>query len=280
MMKWLLIVPAALYLVVVGLVYVFQRSLMYSPGSSVVSPTVAGVPEMKPVTVKTDDGLSIEGWHAEGDANAPTIVLFHGNAGTVADRAFKARIFLDAGYGVVLAGYRGFGLNPGKPGEQGLYSDARAILGYLGENAIGTKDIVLYGESLGSGVAVQMAYELARKQNPFDTGVFRLSGLVLEAPFTSMGDAAASHYPWLPARLLVWDRFDSIDKIGETASPLLVIHGRRDRTVPFQQGVTLYDSGNGPKEALWLDEAAHANVYDFGAGEAIVSWLDRVSGNR
>jgi len=270
-MKWFLIVPAALYLLIVGVVYVFQRNLMYAPGHHMETPTHVGVSEMEAVSVETGDGLVIESWYAAGDPGKPTIVLFHGNAGTLDDRAFKARQFLDAGYGVALAGYRGFGRNPGKPDEQGLYSDARAILDHVDKIAPDETGIVLYGESLGSGVAVQMAYEAVIA--PGSSWKRRMAGLILEAPFTSMADAAASHYPWLPARMLVWDRFDSIEKIGGVEAPLLVIHGRRDRTVPFRQGVSLFDAAPEPKQAVWLEEAGHVNVYDFGAADHILEWL-------
>jgi len=272
LVKWFLVVPAAVYLLILSVVYVLQRNLMYSPGHSIQLPADVGVPEMKIISARTDDGISITSWFAPPVEGKPTIILFHGNAGTLDGRAFKARYFMDAGYGVLLAGYRGFGENEGKPTEQGLYKDARAILHHHAESGDSGKKIVLYGESLGSGVAVQMAYELASK-NDSDYQI-SVQGLILEAPFTSMGDAAAYHYPWLPARLLVKDRYDSINKIQSVDAPLLIIHGRRDRTIPFEMGEKIFLTALEPKSTVWLVDAGHVNVYDFGAGTHIVEWLD------
>ena len=273
-LKWALIAPAAAYLLIIGVVYVFQRHLMYYPGHTVPMPVDVGVPEMDVLFLPTTDGLVIESWRAQPTSGKPTIVLFHGNAGTLADRAYKARLFIDAGYGVILAGYRGFGRNDGKPSEQGLYRDARAVFAFLDKEAAETgdepKDIILYGESLGSGVSVQMAYEFSIQVNQAKN---RIAGVILEAPFTRMVEAAAYHYPWLPTRVLVWDRFDSIDKISSIGVPLLDVHGRSDRTVPFEQGEKLFSEASEPKHAVWLDGAGHVNVFDFGAGDHILAWL-------
>lgn len=269
-MKWILIVPAVLYLAVVGVIYVFQRSLMYAPGHTLETPAEAGVPEMVPFTAETSDGLVIESWFAASKTGQPTVVLFHGNAGTLDGRAFKARVFLDAGFGVLLAGYRGFGRNPGKPTEKGLYADARAALDYLRQYHPET-GIILYGESLGTGVATHMAYEAANSAD--DDESLRIRGLILEAPFTSMAAASAYHYPWLPARLLVWDRFDSIEKIAAIKVPLLVLHGARDRTVPIAQGMALFEAATSVKTPVWLDAAGHVDVFDHDAGAHILEWL-------
>ena len=264
-----------MYLAIIGLVFVFQRHLMYSPGRVVPTPADVGVPEMDVVFLPTIDGLVIESWYAKSASGKSTIIFFHGNAGTLADRAYKARLFMDAGYGVVLAGYRGFGRNDGKPTEQGLYRDAQAVFNFLENEDIDSGDkpggLVLYGESLGSGIAVQMAREFAELADA--TGANRITGVILEAPFTSMSDAANYHYPWLPTQILVWDRFDSIEKISSIGVPLLVIHGRKDRTVPFEQGEKLFSVASDPKQALWLSDAGHVDVYDFGAGEHVLRWL-------
>lgn len=274
-LKWLLVFPVAMYLLIVAMVFVFQRNLMYMPGQSVASQSDVNVPEMISVTVETDDGLAIECWVAKAAPGKPTIVLFQGNAGALDDRAFKARIFMDDGYGVILAGYRGFGGNDGKPTEQGLYKDARAVLSLFDNQSAETGseaiDVIFYGESLGGGVAVHLAHEIAQKR--VTAAHFQLRGVILEAPFTSMADAAAFHYPWLPARSLVKDRFDSIDKIQSIHTSLLIIHGRKDRTVPFEQGQKLFVKASEPKTAAWLDDAGHVDVFDFGAGEHILSWL-------
>lgn len=252
---------AVAYIAVVAAMFAFQRNLMYHPHGGGAAPAAVGVPEMAVVQVTTDDGLDIEGWYAAPPApDAPLIVLFHGNAGHISMRGFKARVFLDAGFGVMLAGYRGFE-GPGQPSEEGLYRDARAALAWLGEQGIEPAQTVLYGESLGTGVAVQMATE------------YQVGAVVLEAPFTAMPDVAAEVYPWVPVRWLTLDRYDSLGKIKDTSAPLLVIHGERDSIVPARFGRRLFEAAPEPKRGVFLPEADHINLYDHGAGEATVAFV-------
>ncbi len=267
-MKWLVLSALGGYLLVVALVYVFQRSLMYAPGGATASPSQAGVAEMAPLTLRTADALDIVSWYGAPSATGPVAVIFQGNAGALADRGFKARVFLDAGFGVLLVGYRGYSGNPGKPSEAGLYADARAALDYLRQQSIDPQRCLLYGESLGTALAVQMAMEVA--QDGTGQGV---GAVVLEAPFSSMAAAASVHYPWLPARWLVRDRYDSIQKIREIAAPLLLIHGALDRTVPYAQGRSLYDTALQPKQGLWLEDAGHNDVFEHGTGAAMLAWI-------
>ena len=148
-----------IYAALVGGLYLFQRQLIYHPSQFMASPAQAGVAEMQTLSVTTDDGLALTFWYRPALPGQPTLVFFHGNGGNLSGRGFKARPYLDAGFGVVLAAYRGYGGNPGKPSETGLYADARAQLGFLRRQGVAPAQWVLYGESLGSGVAVQMAYE-------------------------------------------------------------------------------------------------------------------------
>lgn len=275
MLKLTVIGVACGYVALTALVYTFQRSLMYFPSRGPLpSPEESGVADMSPVTLRTSDGLSITSWFSvPSGPEGKTVVLFHGNAGTLADRADKARHFLDAGHGVMLVGYRGFSGNPGKPTEPGLYRDARTALQFVKDQGVASRDTVLYGESLGSGIAVQVAYEQAEIVR-HDDGVQPYAGIVLEAPFTSMAEAAAVHYPWLPARYLVRDKYASIHKIDLISAPLYVMHGGRDRTVPQGHGKRLYDHAKEPKQAHWMPEAGHVDLYDHGAAGPLVKWLN------
>jgi len=266
MIKATLLTLALGYVTVVLLLYIFQRNLMYLPGGNPGIPADSAVPEMKVETIRAEDGIETVSWFAPAKQNQKTIVLLHGNAGHIADRDFKARHFMDAGYGVMLVGYRGFGGNPGQPTEEGIYADTRAAIGVLRSRGVPNGDIVLYGESLGSGVAVQMAKEMAESGTPS-------GGVILEAPFTSMADAAAYHYSWLPARYLVRDRYDTRAKIAAIAAPLLLIHGDHDRTVPQPLGKEVFSLAEEPKEALWLAGAGHVNIYDFDVVEPMLVWL-------
>ena len=258
------------YVTFVGGLYLFQRNLLYYPDASLSSPSAAGVAEMRAVKTFTEDGFSHTSWYAPAAQGLPTLVYFQGNAGNISDRGHKARPYLDAGLGVLLAGYRGYGGNGGSPTEVGLYADGRAALSFLKEQGINNGKIVLYGESLGSGVAVRIAWEMAKS--------LPAAAVVLEAPFTSMGDAAQYHYPYVPARWLLKDGYPSASLIADVKSPLLIVHGEQDRTVPFDFGVRLYERARPPKENRWVAGAGHNNLYDFGVAGAVVDFLKKTTG--
>ena len=256
------------YLVFVGGLYLLQRNLMYHPDHAVPSPTASGAPEMMAVTLSTGDGLALLAWYRPPARGALSMVYFHGNAGHIGHRASKVRPYLDAGLGVLLVSYRGYGGNPGSPTEAGLYADGRAALAFLAEQGVPPHMTVLYGESLGCGVAVQVAGELARSEP--------VAAVVLESPFTGIGDVAASHYPFVPARWLVKDRFDSAEKIAGIRAPVLIIHGEMDRIVPVRFGRRLFEAAAEPKESRWIRDAGHNDLYDFGAAETVIAFLRKV----
>jgi fermentation-respiration switch protein FrsA (DUF1100 family) len=254
------------YGVLIGVLYFIQRSMMYFPWSEVPTPGESGVPEMRPVNLATADGLTLTSWYFPAAAGKPTVVFFHGNAGHIGHRGFKGRVFLDAGFGLVLVGYRGFGGNPGRPDETGLYADGRAALAFLARSGVPSGRVVLYGESLGSGVATQLAVEAAKNGTP-------VGAVVLEAPFSSVAAAAQHHYPYLPAYWLVKDRYDSIEKIADIGAPLLVVHGERDHVIPTRMGCEIFSAAREPKESLWLADADHNNLFEHGAGSRVVAFI-------
>jgi fermentation-respiration switch protein FrsA (DUF1100 family) len=250
------------YLLMLAAMYLFQRSLIYVPDRTRPEPSQFGVPEMIPVTLETDDGLAILAWwRPPAGAGAPTMVYFHGNAGHIGNRGDKVRPYLDQGWGVLLTTWRGYSGNPGQPTEQGLYADGRAALTFLAKAGITPARTVLYGESIGSGPAVELA-----------TG-FAAGALILEAPFTSLPDAGARHYPIFPVRLLARDRYDSLAKIASVRSPLLVVHGGRDRVVPQVLGRRLLEAANEPKTGLFPAAAGHNDLYEFGAARAVIAFV-------
>ena len=258
----------AAYMGLVGALYVAQRHLMYHPGGPSLSPTAAGVPEMRTIELKTRDGLLVSSWYAPPKSGQPTLVYFHGNAGAIVDRAEKARPYLNHGYGVLLAGYRGYGGNPGSPSEQGLYADGEAVIEFLKTQGILPAAQIMYGESLGTGIAVEMAHRLAVSATP-------VGAVVLEAPFTSMPDAAAGHYPYVPAKLLVKDRYDSLAKISDIDAPLFIFHGDQDKVVPQKLGKQLFEAASEPKQVHWITGANHNNLYDFGGALEAIRFIDR-----
>ena len=257
---------AGVYCAVLVLMYVGQRHLMYQPGKVLPPVNQTLIPDAVVETVASDDGLALVSWFLPPSNDMPVVVYFQGNAATIADRDYKVAPWHEAGYGIWLVGYRGFGGNPGSPTEDGLYADARASLGALADKGIGPNRIILYGESLGSGIATQIAKELADQGTP-------ARGVVLEAPFTAMGDAAQDHYPFLPARLLVKDIYDSLTKISSIGTSLMIVHGDRDRVVRQDHGRRLFAAAQHPKTALWIKGAAHNNLYDFGAGDQVAKFF-------
>ncbi len=249
---------AAAYVLVVACMYMFQRSLMYFPDTN----KPALVEDVSEITVTTQDGLEITGWYIESRKGKPVILYFHGNAQDHAVRLPRVQPYIEEGYNVLLAGYRGYAGNPGNPTEEGLYADARAYLAALKEKGFQDKDTILYGESLGTGVAVQMAFE-----NP------DMRALVLEAPYTSTVDVGAWRFFWAPVRLLMKDRFDSLSKIKDITMPLIIKHGHRDQVIPFRFGKELYEAANEPKIFLEFEGADHNNLMANGGAEGILAHL-------
>ncbi|MGE5476905.1 MAG: alpha/beta hydrolase [Bacteroidales bacterium] len=256
------------YALLLGGLAVFQRDMIYHPDPAMPAPDQVGVPEMVPVPVRTSDGLVVTGWYAPPrQAGRSTIVYCHGNARTLAHRAHKARRLLDAGYGVFLVGYRGYGGNPGRPSENGLYADARAVVGWLMGRGVPATRLVLYGESLGTGVATQLATELAD-----------LRGVVLEAPFTRLPDLAPVYLPPGFAPAVMLDQYDSIAKMGGVRARLLVVHGEDDGVVPVSMGRRLLQAAATDAEGVFIAAAGHNNVWDLGGATAALRFLARLHG--
>ena len=247
------------------LVWVLQRSLIYIPFREVPSPEEMGLTGVETVSLPTADGLALAGWFLPSPAPAPsgTVIVFNGNAGNRAYRAPLAAGLVEQGYQVLLFDYRGYGENEGAPSERGLLADARAARAYLvGRPDVDATRLVYFGESLGSGVAVALAAE------------HQPAALVLRSPFTSLVDVGRFHYPFLPVRSLLKDRFDSIDAIGRVASPVLVVAGDGDRIVPVDQSRRLFDAIRGPGELLIIEGADH-NDFALLAGDQMMAAVGR-----
>ena len=260
-----------IYGLVVASLYLFQRRILFVPGTTPLDREAVGVPDMNDADLITDDGLTLRSWYRAAMPRRPTIVYFQGNAGTIGGRGFKARPLMDHGYGVLLVGHRGYGGNPGFPSESGLIDDGRAALKFLAAQGVRAKDIILYGESLGSGVAVALAAGMSDEEPP--------GAIILEAPFTSIVEIAASRYRFVPVRFLIKDRFDSLARVDQIHSPMLILHGARDGVIDSQQGKTLYEAANEPKQFVLFDEGRHSDLYDHGALEAVVGFVDNLWDN-
>ncbi|MBO0736506.1 MAG: alpha/beta hydrolase [Alphaproteobacteria bacterium] len=262
-MYWVLGSVLATYGLVVGGLYAFQRHLLYFPAGERPALGELSVLGVREVQVRTADGLSLLSWYLPPGDRRPVIAYLHGNGGHIGYRAERLRGFARKGYGVLMLEYRGYGGNPGTPSEAGFRADGAAALDFLAGCGIDPDRLVVYGESLGSGVAVALA---ATRQ---------IGALVLEAPLTSVADVAQYHYSFVPAAALVRDRFDSLSRIGHVKAPILVLHGERDRVVPVRFGRALFEAAPEPKE-LWIAaQAGHDNLAGFGALEAVRSFVDR-----
>lgn len=259
---------ASIVAAVLSLVWVMQRRLMYFPTGDVPAPREVGLPGVE-VAFNTTDGLALSGWFVAASgisSRVITVLVFNGNAGNRAHRAPLAAAFHRHGWQTLLVDYRGYGGNPGTPTEKGLAADSRAARAYLaGRPDVDMSRIVYFGESLGTAVAIGLADE----HPP--------AALILRSPFTSMVDLGRQHYPFLPVRLFLRDRFRAIDRIRGIRVPLLVIAGGRDRIVPIENSRRLYDEAIAPKTLLVFPAADH-NDEELLAGDemirAIVQFLE------
>jgi fermentation-respiration switch protein FrsA (DUF1100 family) len=251
------------YAALVGGLFLFQRQLIYFPDKT--RPELAGLEQLgvREIVLATEDGLSLLSWYLPGHPGRPVILYFHGNGGHLGHRVERLLRFAREGYGVLMLEYRGYGGNPGTPTENGFYTDARAALGFLEHEGVAANRLVLYGESLGSGVAVELAAQ------------HDVAGVILEAPFTSVAEVAQCHFPYIPAARLVIDRFDSRSRIGKVRAPILVLHGERDRVVPVRFGRALFEAAPQPKEGWFAPEAGHEDLGRYGGLDAAVAFIER-----
>lgn len=253
---------AALYVAVLAAMYLNQRNLLYHPDRAS-PPLPAGMDE---VWLTAEDGVRLNAWYAPPKDNRGVVLFLHGNAGNLALPAAKLQDYLQAGHGVLAIDWRGYGKSQGLPSEEGLFADGRAALAFLKEKGVGFERVVLHGESLGSGVAVLLASEN------------RFAGIVLEAPFLSVAEAAQSHYPYLPARWLVKDRFDNLSRIAQVQAPILILHCESDRTVPVAHGRALLAAAGPKARGLFFPGGGHMESFDQGGRAATLDFIREVLG--
>ena len=239
-----------IYISLLVLLFIFQRNLMYHPEENNYSGDKLEV-EVEKVKILTSDGINLLGWFHKKDLKRfKTIIYFHGNAGKLENRIHKLNHFKDMDVNFLIIAWRGFSGNKGKPSEKGLYIDANSAIKWLKKLGLKEKDIILYGESLGTGVAT----EIAQSNN--------YAGLILETPFTSMIEAAKNFYPYIPVSLLLKDKYDNQNKIKNINTPVLVMHGEIDQIVPFRMGKKIYEIANQPKYSHFTKFDDHMMEYD------------------
>jgi fermentation-respiration switch protein FrsA (DUF1100 family) len=251
------------YAMVVGILWFMQDTMLYhrSAGAPMLNDPML-LPKREIVCLTTADGLNLRSWYFKpARADLPTVVFFHGNAGDIGNHLPFAKFLIEAGYGLLALEYRGYGGNPGTPREAGLIADGRAALAFLNVQGVPDSGIVLYGESLGTGIAVQLAAE------------HQVRALILRSPYTSIAEVAAIQLPYIPARWLVRDRFDSLAKIRLSKAPLFIFHGANDALIPIALGRQLFEAAPEPKTWLTIEGVGHNDVQTPEAEHAMLDFL-------
>ena len=241
------------YVLLIIITFFLQRNLLYHPSvDNYLKDNLGTEPtEIEKVKITTEDKIDLVGWFYNKDVEKfKTIVFFHGNAGSLKNRTYKLNHFKDLDVNFLIIAWRGFNGNKGKPSEIGLYEDARSAIRWLNKKDIKDKNIILYGESLGTAIAVEIA------QNK------KYAGVILESPFTSMINMGKKYYPFFPVSFLLKDKFESYKKINKILIPILIIHGEVDKIVPYEMGKKMYELANQPKFFYSQEYGDHMVEYD------------------
>ena len=264
-----IVTVVALPVLLLFLLWIGQRRMMYFPFGSVPPPAAVGLPDAETVEFETEDDLTLHGWFVPPSSRATdlTAIVFNGNAGNRASRAGLATELAGRGIACLLFDYRGYGENRGSPSEVGLARDARAARAYVARRAdVDPGRLVYFGESLGAAVAVRLATE----EPPL--------ALILRSPFSSMTDIGRYHYPFLPVRWLLRDRYPSLELIANVDCPVMVIAGDRDGIVPAMHSERLYDAAHQPKRFVLIEGVDH-NDYELLAGPRMFAAVDEFLGS-
>jgi len=259
-LKWTAIIALCLYLGLAAVLYLTQRSLMYFPETIHTTPAQAGLPEAEEVTLTASDGVHVIAWHVAPRDGKPVILYLHGNGGALRYRVERFRKLIADGIGLVALEYRGYGGSGGSPSERGLVADAEAAYAFAAAR-YSVQQIVIWGESLGSGIAVALAAEKP------------VGRVILEAPFTSAAALGAEHYWFIPVRLLMKDQYRSDERIAKVTAPLLVLHGVHDQIVPYAMGERLFELANKPKHIVRFLDGGHEDLDANGALHAVGRFL-------
>lgn len=251
----------AVYILVALAAWLGQRRLMYFPSPARVSPLAAGLTDVRERVLRTSDGAELVVWQGTARERQPTLLYFHGNAGGLVNRAQRFADYRALGFGLFAMSYRGYSGSTGYPSEAANVRDARLAYDTLLADGVSPDSIVVYGESLGSGVALALAAEK------------KTGAVILDAPYTSIVEVAARQYFWLPVRRLLFDRYESDKLIGKVTAPVLILHGALDTIIPVGMGRQLHALANDPKRLIIFEYGHHADLDRHGAVERVKQWL-------
>ena len=253
------------YFLILLILFFFQRNLLYHPLENNYYGDKLKVSVSK-VKIKTKDNIELLAWyHKKNTGNFKTILFLHGNAGSLENRIHKINHFKDFDINFLIIAWRGFSGNKGSPTELGLYEDAKSAIIWLKNKGLKNQDIILYGESLGTGVVTEIA-----QNNNF-------AGIILESPFTSMIDAAKNKYPIFPIKYLLKDKYESDKKIKNIKSPILIMHGEVDKIVPFWMGKKMYNIANKPKYSYFSKYDNHMMEYNEELLETVKKFISSLN---
>ena len=214
-----------------------QRSITFNKSGKPKKPSEYGLRESNEVLIDTLDNLSLLAWFKKPKNKNPILVYFHGNSFDIGERAYRIERYINNGWGVLLLSWRGYSGNKGIPTEKNLYIDGKSAIDWVEKNTNYQKNnIILYGESLGCGVAVELGLQ------------YKFKSIILEAPFTSIADIGQKKYPIYPVKFLTLDKFDNLSKIRKILSPLLIIHGKKDEVIPYEHSLKLFEKALNPKK--------------------------------
>ena len=242
---------------------ILQRHLIYLPAKGAGQPADFGLPGVAVGSLATHDGERLETWRWHGSGDKPVIVFFHGNAGNLEDRNDVFQMFRALGYGFVALDYRGYGNSTGTPSYKALIDDALLVFDHTSSSPeFAGRKIVLYGESLGTGIAT----EVATKR--------RVGGLILQSPYTSIADAVRERFPWLPVGLLLTERLSTVPQIASINAPLLVLHGAEDEFFPSAMAQRVFDEASGRKVIDIMAGLGHNDIYPDDIEDAIAGFIE------
>jgi hypothetical protein len=265
-LKWLALLAAVGYLGGVVVLFLAQRALIFpAPSTTRIEPAAAGFPQAEEHLLTTADGERVIVWHVPARPGHPVVLYFHGNGDYLAGFFGRFRDLIADGTGIVALSYRGYGGSSGKPSEQGLLRDAASAYAFTTAR-YAANNIVVWGFSLGSGVAVALA------------AAQPVGKLVLEAPYTSIADVAAAAFRFAPVRWLIRDPFRSDLRIARVTAPLLVMHGARDPTIPIGFGERLFALAREPKQFVRVADGGHNDLDQYGAIEVARRFIDAPKG--
>ncbi|MEW6419687.1 MAG: alpha/beta hydrolase [Nitrospirota bacterium] len=256
------------YLVILGFVYVRQGSMIYYPVREISNtPRDIGL-DFEEVTLKTKDGVTISAWYIPARHERGVVLFCHGNAGNISHRLDSIRIFHDLKLSVLIFDYRGYGKSEDSPTEEGTYLDAESAWDYLvNSKHISPEKIILFGRSLGSAIAAEIALN------------HKAGALIVESGFTSIPDFGRRFFPYLPVRLIARYHYSTIDKVNKIDIPKLFIHSPQDEIIPFEHGMSLFEKASKPKEFLQIKGSHNegflisGRVYIEGLDEFISKYL-------